>query len=65
MTTKTLSTYVAAGYTLASQYSELDITATGGVGGSGLLLGHLATLDNLGKIKGQTGGDSRGCYGHT
>ena len=56
MTTKTLSTYVAAGYTLASQYDTLDITATGGVGGSGLLLNHLATLANLGKITGQTGG---------
>ncbi len=56
MTTKTLSTYVAAGYTLASQYDTLDIAATGGIGGTGLLLGHLATLDNLGKIKGQTGG---------
>ncbi|MGI8839595.1 MAG: hypothetical protein ACR2F8_02230 [Caulobacteraceae bacterium] len=56
MTTKTLSTYIAAGYTLASGYDTLDITTSGGVGGTGVLLNHLATLDNLGKIKGQSGG---------
>jgi hypothetical protein len=51
MTTKTLSTYVAAGYTLAAQYDTLDITGAGGVGGSGVLLNHLASLDNDGTIK--------------
>ncbi len=50
MTTKTLTTFVAAGYTLASQYDTLDIATTGGVGGTGVLLNHLATLENYGEI---------------
>jgi len=50
MTTKTLSTYVAAGYTLASQYDTLDITATGGIGGSGLKLDAPAKVVNDGFI---------------
>ena len=36
MTGKTISTYVAAGYTLSSNYSYLNITRTGGVGGTGV-----------------------------
>jgi len=55
MTTKTLSTYVAAGYTLASQYDTLDITTTGGVGGYGVFLNHLATLDNDGRVHASPG----------
>jgi len=36
MTTKTISTYIAAGYSLSSAFSRLVITTTGGVGGNGL-----------------------------
>ena len=50
MTAKTLSTYAASGYTLSPSYSELDITATGGVGGSGVYSDHFATLSNAGTI---------------
>jgi hypothetical protein len=50
MTTKTLTTYAAAGYTLASAYSELDITTTGGVGGTGVYCNHYATISNAGTI---------------
>ncbi|MEO7026791.1 MAG: hypothetical protein ABI056_04470, partial [Caulobacteraceae bacterium] len=55
MTTKILSTYAAAGYTLASQYDTLDITTSGGVGGSGVQLNLIATLDNYGRIHAASG----------
>lgn len=54
MTTKTLSTYAAGGYVLAPSYSELDITKTGGVGGSGVYTGHFATISNFGTINSTT-----------
>ncbi|MBA3812472.1 MAG: hypothetical protein H0X27_12665 [Caulobacteraceae bacterium] len=50
MTATTLSTYAASGYTLSPSYDELDITATGGVGGSGVYSNHFATLSNAGTI---------------
>ncbi|MGI8839602.1 MAG: beta strand repeat-containing protein [Caulobacteraceae bacterium] len=50
MTTKYITTYVAAGYTLTSAYSVLDITSTGGVGGTGVYAFSPATIDNYGVI---------------
>lgn len=50
MTTKTISGYYAAGYSLSTTYSELDITTTGGVGGAGVFSGHFATILNAGRI---------------
>ncbi|MGI8839594.1 MAG: beta strand repeat-containing protein [Caulobacteraceae bacterium] len=55
MTTKTISSYVAAGYTLAAGYDTLDITTAGGVGGTGIALNHLASLDNYGRIHAASG----------
>ncbi len=49
MTTKTVSTYSATGYSLSPSYSELDITKTGGFGG-GVYSGHDASLSNAGTI---------------
>ena len=50
MTTKTISTYIAAGYTLSSSFSELLITKTGGVGGTGVKATASALVDNYGKV---------------
>ena len=50
MTTKTLSTYVAAGYTLARKFDELIITSTGGVGGTGVTARASAIIDNSGTV---------------
>jgi hypothetical protein len=50
MTTKTLSTYAAAGYTLLSKYSGLLITSTGGVGGTGLHVNFYAKVYNDGRV---------------
>ena len=50
MTTKTISTYIAAGYTLSSTFSELLITSMGGVGGTGVTAQSFATISNAGKI---------------
>jgi hypothetical protein len=50
MTTKIISTYITAGYSLAAKYSALDITTTGGIGGTGLTLAAAATVDNDGFI---------------
>ncbi|MEO7027272.1 MAG: hypothetical protein ABI056_06930, partial [Caulobacteraceae bacterium] len=50
MTTKVISNYVAAGYTLSSAYSVLDITSTGGVGGRGVYAFSPATIDNYGVV---------------
>ena len=55
MTTKTLSTYAASGYTLSASYSELDITATGGA--LYVDLDHSATLSNAGTINGAQSAD--------
>jgi len=62
MTTKTISTYIAAGYSLASQYDTLDITSTGGVGGFGVQLHSAATLNNDGRI--QASGGSNGVHAY-
>jgi len=50
-----ISTYIAAGYSLASKYDTLDITSTGGVGGFGVQLHSAATLDNYGRINASGG----------
>ncbi len=52
MTTKTITTYVPNGYVLSANYSELDITATGGVGGFGVSSVQYATISNAGRITG-------------
>jgi hypothetical protein len=52
MTTKIISTYIAAGYSLAAKYSLLDITTTGGVAGYGVKLGAAATIENNAFIRG-------------
>jgi hypothetical protein len=52
MTTKIISTYIAAGYSLAAKYSLLDITTTGGVAGYGVKLGAAATVENSAFIRG-------------
>jgi hypothetical protein len=56
MTTKYITTYVAAGYTLAAKYNTLIITSTGGVGGTGVSCAHVATIINDGRIEGSTNG---------
>ena len=50
MTGKTISTYVAAGYTLSSNYSYLNITRTGGVGGTGVQALSSQFVSNAGVI---------------
>ncbi len=57
MTTKTINTYVAAGYTLSSAYSRLVITAAGGIGGTGLYAASYAKVLNRGVIHGHYGSD--------
>ncbi len=52
MTTKIINTYVAAGYTLNAKYNELEITSSGGVGGSGLHLTAYARVISYGTIHG-------------
>ncbi len=55
MTTKTISTYVAGGYVLLPNYSELDITASGGVAGVGVHLDNNQRLSNAGRIDANDG----------
>ncbi|MEO8926065.1 MAG: hypothetical protein ABI306_02780 [Caulobacteraceae bacterium] len=56
MTTKTLSTYAAVGYQLASKYSELVITYSGGVGGFGVAATTAgATIVNDGFVRAANG----------
>jgi len=55
MSTKTISTYISAGYTLAAQYGTLVITPTGKIGGTGLTLNHAATVDNYGIVRSTSG----------
>lgn len=50
MTGKTISTYVAAGYTLSPSYGYLNITTTGGVGGTGVQAMSSQFIDNSGVI---------------
>ena len=57
MTTKTISTYIAAGYTLSSAYSRLVITTSGGIGGTGLFAGSYAKIFNDGAIHGSGASD--------
>jgi hypothetical protein len=61
MTSKTISTYVAAGYTLSADYDHLTITAAGGVGGTGLYCRNdyqATTISNAGTIHQTVGGTS-------
>jgi hypothetical protein len=46
VTTKIISTYVPAGYSLSGAYNTLEITPTGGVGGLGVTLNATARLIN-------------------
>src|SRR5450432_1743701 len=50
MTTKTISTYIAAGYTLATKYNVVKITSTGGVGGTGLATYAYTFVSNYGQL---------------
>ncbi len=52
MTAKIITTYIAAGYTLSSSFSDLYITATGGVGGTGVTAHAASYVHNYGKING-------------
>jgi hypothetical protein len=56
--TKIISTYIAAGYSLNSKYSQLTITASGGIGGTGLFASSSVTVFNYGHIK--SAGSSHG-----
>ena len=51
MTTKTISYYIAQGYTLSNLYNELIITSTGGVAGRGLQVNSSATIINAGNLQ--------------
>ncbi len=65
MTTKTISTYIAPGYTLSSGYDVLTITTKGGVGGTGLYCRNdyqRTTVSNAGTIHQTVGGTSQ--YGY-
>ncbi len=50
MTTKTISTYIAAGYVLSTKYSAVKITSTGGVGGTGLAAYAYTDVFNYGQL---------------
>jgi hypothetical protein len=50
MTTKVISTYVAARYSLSPIYNTLSITSTGGVGGAGISASQQATIINDGRV---------------
>ncbi len=60
MTTKTISTYIAGGYTLARRFDTLDIASTGTIfniaGGPALTIDHSATVNNQGRL-GSSPGD--------
>ena len=62
MPTKTISTYAAGGYTLGAAYDTLTITATGGVGGTGVSAANLATVANAGTINATVGRGSEFNY---
>ncbi len=53
MTTKTITSYSAGGYSLSAAYSELDITAGAGFG-EGVYSGHYATVVNAGTVRSTT-----------
>ncbi len=55
MTTKTISGTYSSGYLLNSGFSTVDITASGSVGGFGLVTSGLATVQNYGHIAAQSG----------
>jgi len=57
MTAKIISTYIAGGYSLNSKYNQLTITAAGGIGGTGLLVGSYAQIFNDGVVHGHGGSD--------
>src|SRR5260221_1417298 len=50
MTAKIISTYIAAGYSLNSKYSQLTITTSGGIGGTVLYAGSYAQVFNRGVV---------------
>jgi hypothetical protein len=52
MTIKTLTGYLAAGYTLKATYDGIDVAAGGGVGGSGLTLAGYGFVENKGVLRG-------------
>jgi len=52
MTIKYLTTYIAAGYTIASGVTELIISPTGGVGGTGISASAFKTIFNEGQVDG-------------
>jgi hypothetical protein len=50
MTSRTLTTYAAAGYFLGPKVTQLTIAASGGVGGFGVQSDHFATVVNYGEV---------------
>ncbi len=55
MTTKTISGTYSAGYLLNSSFSTVDITASGSVGGFGLVTSGQAMIQNYGHLEAQFG----------
>ena len=51
MTTKTITGTYSAGYTLGAALSEVDVTATGSIGGVGLISQNGAYVFNSGRIR--------------
>jgi hypothetical protein len=60
MTTKTISGTYSAGYQLGAGYSAVSITASGSVGGFGLLASANATVFNFGHLEAGVGHDYNG-----
>jgi hypothetical protein len=52
MAIKTISATYSIGYTIATNYTGVDVTAGGSIGGSGLFAADYLTLTNLGAIDG-------------
>ena len=55
MTTKIISGSYGFGYALASGFSEIEVTASGSIGGFGLLTNNGAFVDNYGRIAAASG----------
>ena len=51
MTTRTITGTYSAGYTLGASFSEVDVTATGSIGGVGLISQNGAYVVNSGRIR--------------
>jgi hypothetical protein len=62
MTTKIISTYIAAGYSLATNYAALTIAAGGGIGGFGLQLHALTRVVNDGFVSASGGSNGVTAY---